>query len=197
MSSLVKRLVQQQTPVNISLGKTFWSQTFKYSCYLLPGMTEMAPSHSSVSSTLTAARWKRTASTATQAQVRTRTLFQRIYNDLKRCVSACLKYKLLPHQGRLWWGLLFNSLSKMCYLWLSGGTWYCFPDIGLNQPVPTGTKWALRLFFRQFTNFLGSDVSGNVQARVCITSARLASGARSPARQGEGEGEQTEQSLKT
>ena len=21
-----------------------------------------------------------------------------------------------------------------------GGTWYCFPDIGLNQPVPTGTK---------------------------------------------------------
>ena len=126
-----------------------------------------------------------------------RTLFQRIYNASKRCLSARLKYKLLPHQGRLWWGLLFNRLSKMCYLWLSGGTWYCFPDIGLNQPVPTGTKWALRLFFRQFTNFLGSDVSGNVQARVCITSARLASGARSQARQGEGKGTQTEQSLKT
>ena len=22
-----------------------------------------------------------------------------------------------------------------------GGTWYCFPDIGLNQPVPSGTKY--------------------------------------------------------
>ena len=21
-----------------------------------------------------------------------------------------------------------------------GGTWYCFPDVGLNQPVPHGTK---------------------------------------------------------
>ena len=68
----------------------------------MPGMTETGRSHSSVSSTLTVARWRRTASTATRVQVRHRTLFQSIDKILKRCVSACLKYKLLPYQGRLW-----------------------------------------------------------------------------------------------
>ena len=117
LSSLVKRPVQQQTPVNISHGETFSSKTFKYSCYLMSGMTEMGRSHSSVSSTLTVARWRRTASTATRAQVRHRTLFQSIDKILKRCVSACLKYKLLPYQGRLWWGLLLSRIWKIKPLW--------------------------------------------------------------------------------
>ena len=68
-----------------------------------------------------------------------------------------------------------------------GGTWYCFPDVGLNQPVPHGTKYVLvsvGILLAKCDICLSVGASGSVLGRVFTTSVIMEYGLNSQERPG-------------
>ena len=141
-SSLVKRLVRQQIPVNISHGETFLQKkpfkmvaprydrdgAFPFQCFLYSdcGQVEEDCDHC--------------YSGPGQTQTYTQIIGNMQSTGVCRPASSNNCSPLKEDFGEI--NVYLFSMIQECEFikFDSGGTWYCFPDIGLNQPVPAGTK---------------------------------------------------------
>ena len=151
-SSLVKRLAQRQIPVNISHGETFFQKKAPLKWLLCSQVWQRRGVPIPVFPLL---RLQSGGGGLWPLLLRARsdqTYIQRIGNMQSTGVCRpASSNNCSPLKEDF--GEINVSLYNGPRMWVhknvvcdSGGTWYCFPDIGLNQPVPTGTKWVWKLF---------------------------------------------------